>query len=154
MDAQPESIRLAMDEAWRDHHHARDQTWKAIQMESVLAAGLITIDFQYRSPIATSAAAALVVLAALFGILISLHHRQVEIRKFTHILNCEEALGLHRADLICDVSLPRALRLRDVFLLSARSTAVFILRLHVALCLFAILVTAARWQYELAGRGI
>ncbi len=42
-----ESIRLAMDQAWRDHHHARDQTWKALQIVVVLGAGLVTVDFNF-----------------------------------------------------------------------------------------------------------
>ena len=33
----PESIRTAMSLAWSDHHHMREQTWKALQMEFVLA---------------------------------------------------------------------------------------------------------------------
>ena len=35
-----ETVRLAMELAWRDHHHARDQTWKA---EKVLGAELIAL---------------------------------------------------------------------------------------------------------------
>lgn len=140
-----ESIRLAMDEAWRDHHHARDQTWKAVQMEAVVAAGLLSVDVQYHSRIASTALAALVILTACFGILISLHHRRLEITKMTHILNCEEALGLHRPDLICGVTKPKPLRLRDVLKPSVRNTAAFILRIHFAILLFALVVAAARW---------
>ena len=56
-----ETVRLAMELAWRDHHHARDQTWKAVQMEAVLGAGLVTVDAQFGNTIATFAAATLVV---------------------------------------------------------------------------------------------
>src|SRR5260370_20553650 len=91
-----ESVRLAMDLAWRDHHHAREQTWKAVQIEAALAAGLIGVDWQIRSVPATIAAGVLVVMSAIFGVLISLHHRKLEVRKFTHIVNCEEFFGLHR----------------------------------------------------------
>lgn len=30
-----ESVRIAMDQAWRDHHHARNQTWRALQMDNL-----------------------------------------------------------------------------------------------------------------------
>jgi len=89
-----------MELAWRDHHHARDQTWKAVQIVAVLGAGLVTVDAQFGNPVATDAAAILVVLVAFFGILISLHHRKLECRKFVHLMNCEEHLGLRRKDLI------------------------------------------------------
>jgi len=142
---QPESIRQAMDEAWRDHHHARDQTWKAVQMEAVLAAGLVTIDVQFQSVVATTLTAVLVVFSAVSGILISFHHRGVERRKFEHILNCEEALGLHGPNLISGVYLPDKLRLRDAFIPSVGNTAVFIVRLHLAILFFALVLTGARW---------
>ncbi|MBW2737280.1 MAG: hypothetical protein JRE64_00235, partial [Deltaproteobacteria bacterium] len=45
-DPDKESVIAAMDQAWRDHHHARDQTWKALQIEAVLGAGLVTVDAQ------------------------------------------------------------------------------------------------------------
>ncbi|HVR08824.1 MAG TPA: hypothetical protein VMW75_12315 [Thermoanaerobaculia bacterium] len=149
VEPQPESIRLAMDEAWRDHHHARDQTWKAVQMEAVIAAGLVTVDAQFHSAIATTLLAALVALSAVFGILISLHHREVEIRKLTHILHCQQALGLCRPDLINDVSPPTKLRLRDAVRPRAQSTAVFILRIHLAILFFALVVASARWVTHL-----
>jgi hypothetical protein len=140
-----ESVRVAMDEAWRDHHHARDQTWKAVQMEAVLAAGMVGVDAQHHIAIATTLMAVLVVFSAVSGILISLHHRRVERRKFKHILNCEKALGLRHPDLIWGVKLPKKMRLRDAFIPSVTSTAVFIVRLHLAILFFALVVAGARW---------
>ena len=114
-------------------------------MEAVLAAGLVSVDAQYHNPIATTTLAALVVVAAFFGTLISLHHRRLEIRKVTHILHCEEALGLHRTDLISDVSLPSELRLRHALNPCVSNTAAFILRIHFAILLFALVIAIARW---------
>ena len=95
-----ESLMKAMELAWRDHHHARDQTWKTVQIVAVLGAGLLSIDFAYENLIATRFAAILVILAAAFGVGITWNHRKLEIRKFIHIMNCEELLGLHRDDII------------------------------------------------------
>jgi hypothetical protein len=142
---EPESIRMAMDQAWRDHHHARNQTWRAVQIEAVLAAGLVGIDFQLGNAGATLAAGILVMIASLFGIMISLHHRRLERRKFMHILNCEEALGLHQDNLISDVSLPSEIHIWDVFLFWKMNTALFILRMHVAIMAFAIVFVVARF---------
>ena len=40
------SLEAAMQSAWKDHHHARDQTWKGLQMEALLAIALIGIDLR------------------------------------------------------------------------------------------------------------
>lgn len=97
---QPESVRKAMEMAWIDHHHARDQTWKTLQIVAVLAAGLLTIDFTYQKIIPTLCAAILVIISAGVGAGITWSHRKLERRKFIHIMNCEEFLGLHRDFLI------------------------------------------------------
>jgi hypothetical protein len=117
-----------------------------------------------------------VVFSACFGIWITLNHRKLERRKFIHIMNCEEVLGLHRDDLIplqpgalaefgisvdayaqraasgrsaalaadAAVAVPRTLSLRDAFDLRVHNTAVFILRMHVAIMAFAAILIAAR----------
>jgi len=151
-EPEPESVRLAMDQAWRDHHHARDQTWKAVQIEAVLGAGLITVDVQFGNIFATCAAGALVLIAAFFGILISLHHRNLEIRKLIHVLNCEEYLGLRNNRLIpsfdddkeAGVKRPSKIPLWRVFDYRKRSTAVFIMRMHIAIMIFAVIIVIAR----------
>jgi hypothetical protein len=145
-EADADSIRLAMDLAWRDHHHMREQTWKALQIEAVLVAGLVGVDWQIQNVYATIAAGLLVLLVAPFGIQITLRHRQGEIRKFTHITNCEEALGLHRDDLIprAMARIPSPVRFIDAFRPSVSNTSVFILRMHIAIMLFSILYVTGR----------
>jgi len=144
-EPEQESIRMAMDQAWRDHHHARDQTWRAVQIEALLAAGIVGVDFQMENFGATLAAGILVIIAAMFGIMISLHHRKLEIRKFTHIMNCEEALGLHQPNLIDKVSLPSPITFWDAFRFRKMNTALFILRMHVAIMAFAAIFIVARY---------
>jgi disulfide bond formation protein DsbB len=144
-EPEQESIRMAMDQAWRDHHHARDQTWRAVQIEAVLAAGMVGVDFQLENVGATIAAGILVIIAAIFGIMISLHHRKLEIRKFNHILNCEEALGLHQPNLIDNVSLPSPITFWDIFRFRKMNTALFILRMHFAIIVFAVIFVVVRW---------
>lgn len=147
-----DTVRLAMELAWRDHHHARDQTWKALQIVAVLGAGLVAVDAQFGNRGATIAAAILTVFAAFLGILIWLHHRKLECRKFTHIMNCEEYLCLHRKDLIpwfeddneAGVKRPETFCFWVVFDPRQRSTAIFILRMHVATMLFSIIVMVTR----------
>ena len=148
---QPESVRAAMNAAWRDHHHARDQTWRSLQMVAVLGAGMVSVDVGYGSIVATAAAGVLVVLAAIFGIWITKNHRILERRKFIHIMNCEEWLGLHRDNLIplkshhdgkeeeasCKVQdgwvdLPPPFSFWQVFNPWKHNTSLFIMRLYFA----------------------
>lgn len=151
-----------MAHAWQDHHHARDQTWRALQMEAVLGAGLVTVDAQFQNVVATASAGVLLVIAAISGLLISWHHRRLERRKFIHILNCEELLHLHqdsvippeaedpkqdpRPETVKDgaVSVPRELKLLDVINPCAQNTALFILRMHLAVMAFGILMIVLR----------
>ncbi|MBN2009645.1 hypothetical protein JW960_09910 [candidate division KSB1 bacterium] len=171
-----DALIAAMQAAWTDHHHARDQTWKVLQMEAVLGAGLVTVDAQFGLPIATVVAAALVVISSIAGISITLRHRGLERRKFIHIMNCEEELGLHRDNIIpltkagctdlnvdrdeyeqrCDrqptvdviassaVGIPGHIKVLDIFKIWKANTSLFILRMHVAIAVFAIVLMLAR----------
>ena len=127
---------------------------------SAPSAGLVTVDTQFGNAVATLAAAILVLLSAFFGILISLHHRALERRKFIHIMNCEEYLGLRRRDLIPSydddkiggVKRPQTFSFWAVLNPCQHSTAIFILRMHLAIMLFAIIMLATRLYFAAKGR--
>lgn len=158
------SLLKAMELAWRDHHHARDQTWKTVQMVAVLGVGLLTVDYKYESMLATAFAGVLVALAATFGASITWHHRKLEVRKFTHLMNCEELLGLHRNDIIPldpgngsmkeepqhiqdgAVKVPSMFEKSDIVNPLKNNTALFILRIHLAIIALAGLVLYMRWK--------
>ena len=145
MEAERESIRMAMDQAWRDHQHTRDQTWKALQIEFVIIAGIVGANWHLQSPVVTVVGAAFVVVVVLCGVQITLRHRNsVEIRKFTHILNCEQALGLHDENLISGVAPPTRITLWDAFDPRKGNTALFILRMHLTIMAFAMFALAYR----------
>ena len=171
-----ESLRSVIECAWRDFQHARDQTWRALQIVAVLGAGLVTVDAQFKNVTATILTGCLIVIAAISGILIAMKHRKVQRQKYIHIMNCQAKLGLHQDDLIplrerydeyekclrkegrtgqilkealdkfqaSAVSLPRAFPFWQVFNPLWNSTDVFIIRMHCAVILFAILLMAFR----------
>ena len=164
-----DSLRKAMELAWQDHHHARDQTWKTVQIVALLGAGLLTIDFQHKSLLLTTLAALLVILAAALGVGITWNHRLLERRKFIHLMNCEERLGLHR-DYILPlhpddenyrgapgefdkksrrvrdgaVKLPKPFMAIDIFNPLKHNTALFILRAHLSIIAFCVLIVIFR----------
>jgi len=159
-----EILMKTMELAWKDHHHARDQTWKTVQMVAVLGAGLLTIDLQYKSMLATTLSAVLVILSAVIGIGITWNHRKLERRKFIHLMNCEDLLGLHqdniipinrgnewikdKSDLVKDsaVSVPRKYNIFDIINPLKQNTSLFILRIHLAIMGYALLILFLRWR--------
>ncbi len=161
-EPEAESIREAMRLAWKDHHHARDQTWKGVQIVAVLGAGMITVDIQFANFWATIVAGILVIIAAIFGLLITINHRKLERRKFIHIMNCEELLGLHKDNIIpfdskdsslgnkheyiqySAVSVPELYGLRDIFKLKKQNTSLFIARIHCAIIIFSLIFISVR----------
>ncbi|MHB9037287.1 MAG: hypothetical protein ACYC64_11530 [Armatimonadota bacterium] len=163
---EPESLRLAMDEAWRVHQHTRDQTWKALQIEFALAVGVVGAAWQNKSLWVMVAVAIFVLIAALCGVQITLRHRNsVEVRKFHYIHDCEKKLGLPISGGVpSTITIWDAFRIWDVFLNVFRfhavaalppelaetagsrdgNTALFILRMHLAIMAFAIFLLIYR----------
>ncbi len=136
-----ESVRLAMDQAWRDHHHTRDQTWKVLQIEFLLIVGIIGADWLLDSLILTIVSAALVAIITVCGIQITLRHRnRVEVNKFNHIINCEGFLELDREYLIGKMDRPNKIKIRDALNPIKGNTSLFILRMHLAIMGFALFV--------------
>jgi hypothetical protein len=144
--AHEDSIRLALRLAWKDHHHVRDQAWKALFAQIALTALLVAADFFLRSCAATFLIGFVAVLAAISGMLFLLHHRRIEARKFSHIYNCEEALGLHRDDLlpVASCAPPAALSWKDLFRPSLNNSVIFLLRLELLLGVFAVVYVLGR----------
>jgi len=145
----PESIRMAMDQAWREHQHARDQTWRTIHMDVVLAIGLVTVQSQFKTIRFTACAAALVILVALFGLLITIHHRKYQIKKFTHIMNCEKKLGLLKENIIEKVETPQKIGITDILYPKKHNTVLFIAWIHIIIILFTIIFLWASIRGEI-----
>jgi len=134
-----DSVRQAMDIAWREHQHVRDQTWKSVQMVALFAVGLVTIDVRLASNIATIIAGLLVVLLGYWGTKITLHHRAYQIQKFTEIQNCERELHLIPRIVPDTVKPPVPMTFWDAFSPRVSHSAAFLLRMHIALMIFGVM---------------
>ena len=132
-----ETLRQQLDLQWRDHIHVRDQTWRALQMVAVVLLAIIGADVSLQKGTTLLPLAAVQACASLFGMAITIHHRNVQVHKFKYIFRMEERLGLHGPGLLDRVKEPEALGWRDV--LSARMpTPTFILLTHVLLLAFTL----------------
>jgi len=129
-----ETLRQMLNIQWQDHFQTRTQTWKALEMTSVLTVALVGFDWQVSNRIATVCGAILLFLVAQFGVLITIRHRNVEITKFKKISELERELGLADKNL----KLPQAINGWSVFQFWKSNTPLFILRMYFAIQLFAI----------------
>jgi disulfide bond formation protein DsbB len=134
-----DSVRLALDIAWREHQHVRDQTWKSVQMVALVAVGLVTVDIRLANPVATIIAGLLLVLFGYLGTKITLHHRAYQIQKFTEIQNCERELHLMPRIVPDTVKPPVPMTFWDAFSPRVGHSAAFLLRMHIALMIFGVL---------------
>jgi len=131
------SLEMGMQLAWQDHHHARNQTWEALKLEAVLAIALIGIDVsRIVSPAIPYIGSTLLFLLATSGLMITLHHRELERRKFRHIMHCEDALGLRKY--IDGVGMPAPIYIWDIFFFWKSNTILFIMRMHFTILVLAV----------------
>ena len=131
------SLEMGMQLAWQDHHHARNQTWEALKLEALLAIALIGIDVsRIVSPAIPYIGSTLLFLLATSGLMITLHHRELERRKFRHIMHCEEALGLRKY--IDGVGMPAPIYIWDIFFFWKSNTILFIMRMHFTILVLAV----------------
>jgi hypothetical protein len=130
---------------WTDHIQTRVQTWKTLEIEAVLAVGLVSVDVKLQNRASTAAAAVLLMIAAAFGALITVRHRSVEIGKFTAIIRIEQELGVIGPGNIFDgVAVPGPIKLTDVLRVRLSNTALFILRMHLLIFAFGVIYGVSR----------
>lgn len=124
-----------LDIQWQDHFQTRVQTWKALEITALIAIVLVGLDWQIDNRLVTVAVASLLAIVALFGMQITLRHRnKVEITNFTIIQSVSKELALVNSKL----ELPKPLHWWDVFLFWKSNTSLFILRMQFVILLFAI----------------
>jgi hypothetical protein len=132
---------------WNDHIQTRAQTWRTIEIEALLAVGLVGADIQFKSVAVTTVIGAVLLVATIVGMGITMHHRNtVEVQKFTHIIKLEELLGAI-PDVFPSVSIPARVAVWDAFNWKKNNTSLFILRMHVFIFLFTIVYVVARFVF-------
>jgi disulfide bond formation protein DsbB len=143
-DPTPETLRQQLDIQWQDHFQTREQTWKALQMVAVLFVGYIGAGLKADNPWLIWAGGVVCILAACFGIAVTIHHRKVQITKHTFIHRLEDKLGLHRDDLLAEVGAPSPFRWAGILNFRHMATPTFILLMHVAILALAAIYMFAR----------
>jgi len=125
-----------LDLQWQDHFQTRTQTWKSLEMVAPMLVALIALDWSSKNPSTAYVAAILLMVAAGFGMAITLKHRNVEIQKFTTIQNLEDTLGF--GSLVHNRKLPQPISFQSIFNFRQSNTPLFILRMHFIVFVFAL----------------
>jgi hypothetical protein len=139
-----EALRQQLQLEWQDHIQTRTQTWKTLEIEAGLVLALIGIDMKFDLLWVALILGILVILSCISGIAITIHHRNGQATKFTHIGALEAALGLHQRGLINNVHPPARFKWTDIFNPKQVNTPLFILRTHIAILLFALVYLGVR----------
>ncbi len=131
--AQHDTLLKQYEIQWQDHFQTRSQTWKGLEISVILAVALVGLDWKIDHQVATCIAAALLILVALFGMQITIRHRnKVEVKKFEIISDLERQLNLENHPL------PPKITFWDVFRIRKSNTSLFILRMQFVLLVFAV----------------
>jgi hypothetical protein len=112
---------------WQDHIQTRQQTWQALQIAAILTAALVGIQWSSNHAVVGLIAAVLVIGVSIFGIQITMRHRNsTEVRKFTIIIAAEKRLGLRSEGL----TVPRPVSFCDILAFWRSNTSLFLLRMQ------------------------
>ncbi len=139
-----ESVRKVLELEWQDHFHMRDQTWKTLQIEAALVLGLIGADLKFETLWVTGAIGLLIMLSAISGFMITLHHRNSQKLKFENIIRFEEWLRLITPELLEGVKPPKPFAWVDLIHPGRMNTPLFIMRMHIVIGAFVFIYVIAR----------
>jgi hypothetical protein len=140
-----EDLRLALHLEWVDHFQTRRQTWMSLEACAIALAAFTLAGLRIGNLAVITALGVLVALMGVAGAGVSWHHRKAQVRKFDHIDRLEGALGLHATGLLDDVHPPRPFSAADILDPRRMNTPLFILRMHLAIAVFALVYLVGRW---------
>jgi hypothetical protein len=142
-DPSEASLQAAMALAWADLHHTRRQTWEALKLEALIAAGLVGLRFVPNSNSLSLTALAvlgglLLFLLAIAGAQITFHHRDIEIQKFEQIVDIQNRLNL--GTIFAATREPAPVNWGRLRRIRESNTALYVARMHVAIALFSLVL--------------
>jgi len=142
---EPESVRVRLQIAWQDHHHARDQSWKTLQFVILIFIALVGVDLQLENLLVTKIAGIVTILIAVSGCQITYHHRNtVQIREFNIINRLQEHLGLMSEDLVWDIDgeieAPGPITVLDIINPFRSNTPLFLIRVYIAVSILTAII--------------
>jgi len=132
----PELLKL-LETEWEDHFQTRRQTWKALEVAALITVAVVGVQWKSTDPSICFISSVLLIFVSLFGMQITLRHRNsVEVAKFTIITEIEKHLNFQATDL----NIPKPIEILDIIRFRKSNTSLFILRMHGIIFLLAIVM--------------
>jgi len=137
-----EAMLKCLEMEWKDLFHTRTQTWHLLQIEALVAVALVGLDWRLDNVLATVVFAIILIALALFGAMLTLHHRNnVEVYKIQHIYDIEEKIGM--LEIFNDVKKMQPVKWTDAFRLKS-NTSLYMLRIHAMLVILGVMYLTFR----------
>lgn len=123
---------------WQDHIQTREQTWKTVQIEIAVLAAIIAADFKTENVVLLLVLSLVMSISSLFGFLVTVHHRKIQLQKFKYIHLLEEKLGLHNEGYMDDLkkNVTADFSLNHFLFSKTTSTPAFIAWMHILMFCF------------------
>jgi disulfide bond formation protein DsbB len=137
------TLRNQLNLEWQDFFQTRTQSWKSLEISSLLIVGLVGVGLKVNDIWVTLTIGAIVIYSAISGIFITLHHRDIQVTQNRHVLNLEKALHLHSIKLITRRSSPQRYKIIDIINPFKMSTPLFIIKMHLSIVCFTIIYVIA-----------
>lgn len=126
---------------WQDHIQTRQQTWKAVEITSLLAIAIVGIDWKIENRIITIIGSILLIIAAHFALSVVIHHRNhVESPKFEVITEIEKRLNIYNPK----IRIPQPVAYTDIFNIKRSNTSLFMMRILFIIQIFAVVLLIFR----------
>ena len=134
------TYRKLLDIQWKDHYQTRTQTWEALKITAIITGAVIGINWSIKDSIIGIISSILIIIISQFGILITLHHRNTEIFKFTIISAIEKQLKLHSfyKRYHINTNIPNIIKWIDIFNIHKSNNPLFMIRIYFVIQLCAI----------------
>lgn len=143
-DPDNETLRHQLEIQWKDHFQTRQQTWKPLEIQAATLLAIIVADVKLNNLSVLVVFGFLLLISICFGIAVTLHHRKVQIQKFSFIHMIEEKLGLHNPGYMNGVHKPEQFEWTKVFDPRKLATPAFILIMQLMILLFSCIYIIVR----------
>jgi len=140
-----ETLRKQLEIQWLDHFQTRQQTWKPLEIQAAMVLAVVAADIKLDNILLLILFGGILVVSAIFGVAVTMHHRKVQSQKFKFIHMFERKLGLHNKGYMDGVIEPvQFTKWGSIFNPKKLATPAFILIMQMVILTFSLTYIAIR----------
>jgi hypothetical protein len=138
-----ETLRNQLNIEWNDFFQSRTQSWKSLEVVSALFIGLVGAGFKIDNLKVTTTLGIIVIVAAILGFQITLHHRTVQLEQHERVIRLETELKL--TTVLKRKSEPKKYKIVDWINPFKMSTPLIIMKMHLIIISFVVIYLFYKW---------